>query len=1283
MPFYNTSSPTPTTFNTINSVSSNIRDFLLNNNLLPTYPQISTAINGSPRIGDPVLDTESNHLNFFPHQQMTQDTSTLDILGSVLNGQGVGIGAGGSAVPNFDVRGSLAGRVLGATGLLNDTKIGTIGAQQLALALANNAAFNVQQDLLGSLNVQDNVLALVKGAPLPGFRPSYQITIPSSSSGKALDFAGKMLGFTIPRSYLGPEGSIFQSENGDAENIDRANEMLKNTGKGQALALIANAKENLSVNSSTTPFRSGYAPSFTNNKGDYSNNSIDSTQAKLYAYDNGKGQFVHLLSSNEGSGVIPNLNYNKEEKNIKSGFLGPEDMFSVGHTINLGYYERQISDVGFSWGSTNNDTVNLDGTGNYQPIDGDKKSLLVKTQKLFNSKGMLNIVSVKGDMNKTSTQISQSNGGGFSKGNAVLQRHLFDAKGNLNGSSNKAEETYCRSWTTIDRYDKIKKLVRSGTDSIENGGEEINGIYKKNVPYRDTDGGTEGTILDKYGFPQIAPYTTDTNNRTDPKKFMFSIENLAWADRVADLPPYEVGPGDIINNKKGRIMWFPPYDISFTENSSVNWESTNFIGRGEPLYTYNNTERSGTLTFKVVVDHPSYINSFRGASGPDDHYVNSFWAGCITPEFGDKLTVSESDKMKTDQIAQPQKINVVEEAKPDVKLVVYFPNDQAVIPPSGYESGISGSTPTSYIDYSINKDGSGYGIKLYPNSPEGYTPGLHEDKGWYDNTNYGLNGYSEEYSTPIEFENEVYWGWRDRAILLNKINTYLTQKCPHCRVNVTGFASQQGIGTSNTKLVDDRADSVIAELKNYLFLGLSNEEKTARFKKITGSIPTTVGCKPGVQSDIDQLPCKKDRRAEITFEFDREFAEKELKKPDIIKNENKKISTKITDRFYNETKYFDQLTDEDPLVFDSFRNKIKYFHPAFHSTTPEGLNSRLTFLLQCTRQGPTTEDQGPNNLAFGRPPVCVLRIGDFYNTKIIMDSIGIDYEPLVWDLNPEGIGVQPMIANINISFKFIGGSSLMGPINKLQNALSFNYFANTQVYDVRADYISKDRPTWNLKDKDGKDLPMSAIAPISKSGYYVNNGMSSIPDPEILTRTEIISITDIPEQDQVATQNNAAGGAQETSSTVPTGTVDDKAVINLISLVGFKTYYFDNSGLELVFSWTSSPTINKLNMNDVLAKTYKGQVYVIDSTNITTNLGYVSIRSNGANNGVVFAAGTGDENILGPDITSKIEWSTYLVLDDTQNAIVAAAIKKSGSNINIIWETGPKNNRGFAESLGL
>jgi hypothetical protein len=54
------------------------------------------------------------------------------------------------------------------------------------------------------------------------------------------------------------------------------------------------------------------------------------------------------------------------------------------------------------------------------------------------------------------------------------------------------------------------------------------------------------------------------------------------------------------------------------------------------------------------------------------------------------------------------------------------------------------------------------------------------------------------------------------------------------------------------------------------------------------------------------------------------------------------------------------------------------------------------------------------------------------------------------DINPEGIGVQPMIANVTMGFNFVGGSGLKESVDKLQNALTFNYYANTEIYDDRA-----------------------------------------------------------------------------------------------------------------------------------------------------------------------------------------------------------------------------------------
>ncbi len=191
--------------------------------------------------------------------------------------------------------------------------------------------------------------------------------------------------------------------------------------------------------------------------------------------------------------------------------------------------------------------------------------------------------------------------------------------------------------------------------------------------------------------------------------------------------------------------------------------------------------------------------------------------------------------------------------------------------------------------------------------------------------------------------------------------------------------------------------------------------------------------------------------------------------PEVIE----KLVKRTVQKLFKECEYFEKIKKEDPFLYKTINEKIKHFHPAFHSITPEGLNSRLTFLQQCMRQGPSLRDaqNQTQNMAFGKPPVLVLRIGDFYYTKIIPDSLNISYEPLIWDMNPEGVGVQPMIAKIDLNFSIIGGSSLQGPIRQLQNAVSFNFFANASVYNPRRYY---DRTTLGglreKKDKDGKSF---------------------------------------------------------------------------------------------------------------------------------------------------------------------------------------------------------------------
>ena len=157
----------------------------------------------------------------------------------------------------------------------------------------------------------------------------------------------------------------------------------------------------------------------------------------------------------------------------------------------------------------------------------------------------------------------------------------------------------------------------------------------------------------------------------------------------------------------------------------------------------------------------------------------------------------------------------------------------------------------------------------------------------------------------------------------------------------------------------------------------------------------------------------------------------------------------------SECYYFKTLEEESPIQFSSLKDKLKYFHPSFHSMTPEGLKRQIDILASMSQTESTlpikgisdNSDVNARNTTFGPPPICVMRIGDFYHSKVVIKDVNIDYQDNIWDLNPEGIGVQPMIANVTLQLNFIGGKGLETPVAKLQNALSSNFFANTEVYD--------------------------------------------------------------------------------------------------------------------------------------------------------------------------------------------------------------------------------------------
>ena len=1174
------------------------------------------------------------------------------VIGSVLNGQGLGLAKGG-IVTNYDVRSSLAGRVLGAFGLINDTKLGMIGAQQLALALANNAAFNVQQAALGALNVQDNVLSLVKNGTLAGFRPNYQITVPSGTGGKVADYTAKILGFTLPKSYLEDAGSIFLSES-DSPNIERANAMILNTGKGQVQALITNMFANINGTTvhdspSVSHFRSGYAPGYTDNKG------TPAINPSTYAFGDAEGKIYNFITT--GLSPIPEINWNRSEMIEAYGFKGTGDE----------YFTSTIKTPTFTWGTTKGGNAN--SLPDYVPHAGEKKTLLQKTQMLFDSNGMLNLVSKKGYVKgflPTQTQTAVVSNG-ISKGSAVLTSDNFTPEGYQISKSDADETIFCRSWTTLGRYDQVNKLIRHSG-------------LKDNVPFRHH---TNGSVLDDNGFPIIAPYSTPS----DPKRFMFSIENLAWSDiSAAELAECERGPGDLLTGKRGRIMWFPPYGINFNESSSVNWESTNFIGRGEPVYTYSNTERTGSLSFQVIVDHPTYINSFSmGANGPDDSYIASFFAGCVDVDskFTEKMTVSEiSEIVASTSVVAQEIVDTPQDPPTKGAYRIYYPNDIYTYDPT-YEDGICNSTP---IDYSTNPDGTGCTV--------GRAGQITSNTTWTDRYDYGLNaGTIKAGGLGMLFEiNGVatpFSGFNDTNFL-SALDTYLNEKCPNCKVIVKGLASPQGSRKYNEDLAIKRATAMIEYLKTKIH-SKNKQYHDKLFPKPTSEVANTIGCPVGKNEPTDLIDCKLQRRVEIRFEYDATvIPKKENEAKPVTKTEQKKINKKITNKFYTECSFFEKLKETDNFVFDKFREKIKYFHPAFHSTTPEGLNSRLTFLHQCTRQGPTLEKQGAHNLAFGRAPVCILRIGDFYNTKIVIDNMSVDYEPLVWDLNPEGVGVQPMIANVTLSFKFLGGSSLMGPINKLQNALSFNYYANTHVYDPRADYISKEVPKNVNKDKEGKPI-------LSPSGYYINNDFDTIYGRKMsadvqVTKEEILNGT--PSESQTASNdivNSGPAPAIEPASTATTAYTSSE-IIKCLDIVSVK-YTKDNelNEYEITVTLKFSPHVDVENFALKENEYVRANLYITsDSGKNQKAFGRLDMFQNGVGSTTVVVQNNdlGGGSSADDQLVSSLKDSNNSVsrdniklkfnIDDTEtNNFINEALNKPSPCLRIDYNNGTKANCGF------
>ena len=877
-----------------------------------------------------------------------------------------------------------------------------------------------------------------------------------------------------------------------------------------------------------------------------------------------------------------------------------------------------------------------------------RNSILHKTKNLFNKGKINSLISRFGTNADGQGDIDYNGKVGYSGIGSSRGRNLKRAPNSGEYEINGYNNPYCRVWTHHHQYDKYSKAIRpfntqtvlsskmpDGTPLLipvnDNKYETMKKLHTWNNDLFDFKEGElkEGkdgawgwknenpewkhsVLSQQDGVVNIAP-KYDENGTIHTKDCMFSLENLAWKN----YNPYEFENALSWEQRGplgGRIMWFPPYGISFTENTSVQWNESTFIGRGENVYTYTNTIRSGTLSFMMLTDHPSitdYVSWWTDSEKVDDDMWNRFFAGCdslngkedrysllswVNPTPMDYVFESKDEVVEELVNQLDKKDDVPTDAESEITFFTFFPNNYSGntdnntdfsigyllagvgaqmnytafgqwdnIPISfkrfeidsthgniGYEmrnSGITNNQSYNKIVGCKNSTTMSYGNNGW-NGVTVYEPD--NNKNWEyridgsysvpQGNNIWKNNYAQTLSTansykdtrgtslntkiagiPTELvsdkKNLYSFGEVAYTIASKKdyvIKTYLSslldstddERMQHLasllenkveEITVEGFANSQGHSQANDVLASSRGKLILNWLKTYLnckeakiqdakVQPVSTKDENAQDAKIYRCAKCTIRFKNDntevSNKENDGFDTTDMQRAEaisqtigvslntvIETTNNSEIGNEQVESlgtnaqpqhqpADTTQQQRKGQTTGVNKiRYDNEMFFYKRFQTENPFKWKALTEKLQYFDPAFHSMTPEGFNMRLTFLQQCTRQGDTISASDPNaktasNMAFGRPPFCVLRLGDFFNQMIVIKSLNIVYDDdgaLTWDLNDEGIGAQPMIAKVTIGFDFIGGGDLAGPVRRLQNAMSFNYYANASLYDNRAD----------------------------------------------------------------------------------------------------------------------------------------------------------------------------------------------------------------------------------------
>lgn len=602
------------------------------------------------------------------------------------------------------------------------------------------------------------------------------------------------------------------------------------------------------------------------------------------------------------------------------------------------------------------------------------------------------------------------------KGNNIIAQNKKEIYTDVDVNTNVAYykgNGECRTFTVYQQHDNFSKLIRF------DGNNEKNSVLKDSV------------------LPKIAPYEDDIID--DRRRYFFTMENLAV--RVTNDSDGDQGPNG------GRWMWFPPYDVKISDNNSVNWADMNFLGRPEPIFSYQNTVRSLSLSFRLLIDTVKEMQDLKSTIENYRAYLHN----CGEYDFDIQAKIDSNTEV------QKQGATKVKKRKEETKFIKapvtyffknnYYDTDTVDVDYSSLDdckdSDINGTPDAKKDVFELSSTTLAFNENFVA-TLSAATVQLKELIDLGENVvqkiEININGSATDLFTKKDRGSTKARNY-NRNLSWSRAYGFMTEFISYYN-NINGTNKIPPPSSANIAPTDDNK---LPGKKNYEFLSDNKISVVFNLDPKGDSLSFS----PSTYENRNDLGQIQERNAsmkgfKVTFKQQQlEALNTEDLNTDIEDKKNQGDLTKLYGLKKDPALSLDfeelKINNKFPTGFE----KLNVFSPVFNSQTPFDFTKRYVFLHQLTRPSKLKNNNAIDNTVFGRMPVFILRYGDFLHTKAIARSINFDIQESTWDLNPEGMGVIPLMCNVTMDLTLLGGQSLAGPLDRIQTANDSSFIANT------------------------------------------------------------------------------------------------------------------------------------------------------------------------------------------------------------------------------------------------